>query len=75
MLEKIELIKFEKRQALLIMKMSKLFRTPDDIIFLARYFKDLKAFAAVSELMMSHLCAIMTCVEYEADHTGFVASV
>jgi CRP/FNR family cyclic AMP-dependent transcriptional regulator len=66
-----ELIRNEKRQALIIMKMSKLFRSEEDITFLARYFKEYKAFSNVSASMMRSLCTIMTSVEYEAGQTVF----
>jgi hypothetical protein len=75
MLERMELIKYEKRQSLLILKMSKLFRTEEDLAFLARYFKDYKAFQNVSPDMMHHLCAIMTSVEYEPYQTGLFVAI
>jgi hypothetical protein len=71
LLEQMAIDRYEKRQTLLILKMSKLFRTSDDLTFLARYFKDYKAFSTVSPSMMSHLCTIMTSVEYEAEQTVF----
>jgi hypothetical protein len=66
----IKMQRAQKKRVNAILRKGKIFRTEEDIGFLANHFKEFKAFVNVSEFLMHQLCAIMIVTEYDSGTAG-----
>jgi hypothetical protein len=67
----IKLMRSKKKKVAAILRKGKIFRSGDDIEFLANHFKDFKAFLNVSDFLLRQLCvcfqSILTQGNYDLD--------